>query len=257
MDGMPSSSKIALITGANRGIGRSAALHLARDGVDIILTYRSHADEAEAVVAEVAALGRSAVALRLDVGDVASFDVFAAAVREALAATWDRVTFDFLVNNGGMSRGGMIADVTEADVDALFDVHFKGVLFLTQKLLPLLADGGSIVNLSSGLARFTGPQRAAYGSIKGAVEVLTRYMAAELGPRGITVNVIAPGAVATDFSGGLVRDNAEVREHITSLTALGRHAVADDIGPVIASILRDDNHWVTGQRIEVSGGLHL
>jgi NAD(P)-dependent dehydrogenase (short-subunit alcohol dehydrogenase family) len=257
MDGMPSSSKIALITGANRGIGRSAALHLARDGVDIILTYRSHADEAEAVVAEVAALGRSAVALRLDVGDVASFDVFAAAVREALAATWDRATFDFLVNNGGMSRGGTIADVTEADVDALVDVHFKGVLFLTQKLLPLQADGGAIVNLSSGLARFTTPQRAVYGSVKGAVEVLTRYMAAELGPRGITVNVIAPGAVATDFSGGLLRDNPEVREHIASMTALGRHAVADDIGGAIAALLGPGNRWVTGQRIEVSGGVHL
>jgi NAD(P)-dependent dehydrogenase (short-subunit alcohol dehydrogenase family) len=249
--------KIALITGANRGIGRSAALHLARGGVDVILTYRSHAEEAEAVVAEIAALGRSAVALQLDVGEVSSFDAFAAAVREALTTTWDRDTFDFLVNNGGMSRGGMIADVTEADVDALVDVHFKGVLFLTQKLLPLLADGGSIVNLSSGLARFTTPQRAVYGAVKGALEVLTRYMAAELGPRGITANVIAPGPVATDFSDGFLRDNPQVAEHITSLTALGRTAVADDIGGAIASLLGAGNHWVTGQRIEVSGGIHL
>ena len=257
MAGMTTTSHIALVTGANRGIGRSAALALARDGVDVIVTYRTHAEEAEAVVEEIGGLGRSAVALPLDVGDVGSLDAFVAAVREALRAGWDRDTFDFLVNNGGMSRGGSIADVTEEDVDALIDVHFKGVLFLTQKLLPLLADGGSIVNVSSGLARFTAPQRAVYGSVKGAVEVLTRYLAAELGPRGITANVIAPGPVATDFSGGLVRDNAEVREHLTSITALGRHAVADDIGGAIAAVLSPGNRWVTGQRIEVSGGLHL
>jgi NAD(P)-dependent dehydrogenase (short-subunit alcohol dehydrogenase family) len=257
MAGMTTSSHIALITGANRGIGRSTALFLARDGVDVIVTYRTHADEAEAVVEEIRALGRSAVALPLDVGDVASLDGFAGAVGDALRTVWDRDTFDFLVNNGGMSRGGMVADVSEEDVDALIDVHFKGVLFLTQKLLPLIADGGSIVNLSSGLTRLTFPQRAVYGSVKGAVEVLTRYMAAELGPRGITVNVIAPGAVATDFSGGMLRDNAEMREQIASITALGRHAVADDIGGAIAALLGPGNRWVTGQRIEVSGGLHL
>lgn len=254
---MTGMTRIALITGANRGIGRSTALHLAREGVDIIATYRSHAAEAEALVEEIEALGRRAVALPLDVADVGAMHAFADAVRDALRSTWDRGTFDHLVNNGGMSRGGTIADVTEADVDALIDVHFKGVLFLTQTLLPLLADGGSIVNLSSGLARFTAPQRAAYGSVKGAVEVLTRYMAAELGERGITANVIAPGAVATDFSGGLLRDNPDMQERITSLTALGRTAVADDIGPAIASLLSPENHWVTGQRIEVSGGMHL
>jgi NAD(P)-dependent dehydrogenase (short-subunit alcohol dehydrogenase family) len=257
MAGMTTSSHIALITGANRGIGRSTALHLARDGVDVIATYRTHAGGAESVVEEIRALGRSAVALPLDVGDVSSLDAFAAAVRDALREMWDRDAFDFLVNNGGMSRGGSIADVTEADVDALIDVHFKGVLFLTQKLLPLIADGGSIVNLSSGLTRFTYPQRAVYGSVKGAVEVLTRYMAAELGPRGITANVIAPGTVATDFSGGLLRDNPEMQEHIASVTALGRHAVADDIGGAIAALLGPGNRWVTGQRIEASGGLHL
>jgi NAD(P)-dependent dehydrogenase (short-subunit alcohol dehydrogenase family) len=257
MAGMTSSSHIALITGANRGIGRSTALHLARDGADVIVTYRTHRDEAESVVEEITELGRSAVALPLDVGDLGSFDAFVASVREALRATWDRDTFDFLVNNGGMSRGGSIADVTEEDVDALVDVHFKGVLFLTQKLLPLIADGGSIVNLSSGLARITYPQRAVYGSVKGALEVLTRYMAAELGPRGITANVIAPGAVATDFSGGQLRDNPQVQEHVASRTALGRHAVADDIGGAIAALLSPGNRWLTGQRIEVSGGLHL
>ncbi|MDX6687494.1 MAG: hypothetical protein QOF86_3622 [Baekduia sp.] len=257
MAGMTSSSHIALITGANRGIGRSTALHLARDGVGVVVTYRTHRAEAESVVEEITALGRSAAALPLDVGDVGSFDAFVASVREALGTVWGRDTFDFLVNNGGMSRGGSIADVTEEDVDALIDVHFKGVLFLTQKLLPLIADGGSIVNLSSGLARVTYPQRAVYGSVKGAVEVLTRYMAAELGPRGITANVIAPGAVATDFSGGQLRDNPQFQEHVASMTALGRHAVADDIGGAIAALLSPGNRWLTGQRIEVSGGLHL
>jgi len=254
---MTSSPRIALITGANRGIGRSAALHLARDGVDVLLTYRSHPDEAAAVVAELEALGRSAVALRLDVGDTGSFGAFAEEVTAALRDTWDRDRFDILVNNGGMSIAGAFADVTEDDFDRLVDVHFKGVFFLTQRLLPLLADDGTILNVSSGLARFTSPQRVAYGSVKGAVEVLTRYLAEELGPRGITVNVIAPGAVATDFSDGLLRDNPNFQEQIASITALGRYAVADDIGPAIAALLGEGNHWVTGQRIEVSGGIHL
>ena len=250
-------TRIALITGANRGIGRSTALQLARDGVDVILTYHAHADEAAGVVGEIAALGRTAVALQLDTGDVASFDAFVATVAGTLRETWDRDRFDFLVNNAGMAIGGAFGEVAEQDFDRLVDVHFKGVFFLTQALLGLLADDGSIVNVSTGLTRFTGPQRVVYGSVKGAVEVLTRYLAQELGPRGITVNTIAPGAVATDFSNGLLRDNAQVREHIVSLTALGRHAVADDIGGTIASLLGDRNRWVTGQRIEVSGGLHL
>jgi NAD(P)-dependent dehydrogenase (short-subunit alcohol dehydrogenase family) len=248
--------RIALITGGNRGIGRSAALALARDGADVILTYRSNAGEAAAVVAEIAGLGRRAVALQLDAGDTSGFDAFATAVTETLAA-WGRDRFDFLVNNGGMNRTAPFAKFTEADFDALVDVHFKGVFFLTQKLAPLLADDGSIVNLSSGLTRVTGPDRAAYASVKGAVEVLTRYLAAELGPRGITVNTIAPGAVATDFSGGVLRDTPAVQEHIASVTALGRIAYADDIGPAIAALLGDGNRWVTGQRIEVSGGIHL
>ena len=245
---MAAMTKIALITGGNRGIGRSTAEHLAADGVGVVLTYNSHAEEAEAVASEI-----DGVALQLDVTDIGDFPV---RLRAALGK-WDRDTFDYLVNNGGFSRGGLVADVTEEDVDALFDVHFKGVLFLTQALLPLLADGGSIVNLSSGLTRLTFPQRAAYGAIKGAVEVLTRYMAAELGPRGITANVIAPGAVATDFSGGMLRDNPEHQAAVASITALGRTATADDIGPAIANLLRPGNHWITGQRIEVSGGLHL
>ncbi|MDO8212261.1 SDR family NAD(P)-dependent oxidoreductase [Conexibacter sp. CPCC 206217] len=252
-----SSPRIALITGGNRGIGRSAALALARDGVDVILTYRSNADEAAAVVASIAALGRTAVALQLDAGEVGSFDAFVAAVTESLRTSWDRDTFDFLVNNGGMNITAPFAEVTEADFDRLVDVHYKGVFFLTQKLAGLLADNGSIVNISTGLTRLTGPDRAVYASVKGAVEVLTRYLAVEFGPRGITVNTIAPGAVATDFSGGVVRDTPALQDQLASVTALGRHAVADDIGPAIAALLGDGNRWVTGQRIEVSGGLHL
>jgi NAD(P)-dependent dehydrogenase (short-subunit alcohol dehydrogenase family) len=244
---------IALITGGNRGIGRSTALAFAGD---VILTYRSNADEAAAVVAEIEAAGRRAAALQLDVGEIASFSAFADAVRDVLRG-WDRDSFDFLVNNGGMSRAGSVTEVTEADFDALVNVHFKGVFFLTQTLLDLLADGGAIVNLSSGLARFTTPQRAIYGSVKGAVEVLSRYLAAELGPRGIRVNVIAPGPVATDFSDGVIRDTPAMQEHLQSLTALGRIAYADDIGPAIAALLGDGNRWITGQRIEVSGGIHL
>jgi NAD(P)-dependent dehydrogenase (short-subunit alcohol dehydrogenase family) len=255
---MTSDSRIALITGGNRGIGRSTALHLARNGVDVLLTYRTNADEAAAVVAEITELGRIAVALQLDVGLVPSFPAFTTAVTDALQKTWGRDSFDFLVNNGGMSRGGTLATVTEADFDELVDVHFKGVFFLTQALAPMIADdGGSIINISTGLARFTSPERMIYGSVKGAVEVLTRYLAAELGPRGITVNTIAPGPVATDFSGGIIRDTPAFQEHLTSLTPLGRIAVADDIGGAIASLLGEGNRWVTGQRIEVSGGIHM
>ena len=254
---MSSPQRIALITGGNRGIGRSAAIHLAKDGVDSVITYRTHADEAAEVVAEIEALGRKAAALQLDTGDSSTFGDFAVALATTLQETWGRDTFDFLVNNAGNSSNSAFTEVTEEEFDRLVDIHFKGVFFLTQRLLPLLADGGAILNLSSGLARFSYPKRVAYGSVKGAVEVLTRYLAAELGPRGIRVNVVAPGAVATDFSDGVVRDTPAMQEAIAANTALGRHAVADDIGPVIASILRDDNHWVTGQRLEASGGVHL
>jgi NAD(P)-dependent dehydrogenase (short-subunit alcohol dehydrogenase family) len=252
-----SGQRIALITGGNRGIGRSAAIHLAEDGVDSVITYRSHEEEAAEVVGEIEGLGRKAVALQLDTGDSASFADFAGTLATTLQDTWGRDTFDFLVNNAGNSSNSAFVEVTEEEFDTLVDIHFKGVFFLTQRLLDQLADGGAIVNLSSGLARFSYPNRVAYGSVKGAVEVLTRYLATELGPRGIRVNAIAPGAVATDFSGGVVRDTPAMQEAIASNTALGRYAVADDIGPVIASILRDDNHWVTGQRIEASGGVHL
>lgn len=247
-------SKITLITGGSRGLGRNTALSVARSGGDVAVTYRSNAGEAQAVVAEIEALGRRAVALPLDTGVTSSFADFAERLRAALRDTWQRDTFDHLLNNAGHGDVGSIAETTEAQFDRLVDVHFKGVFFLTQALLPLIADGGRIVNISTGLTRFAYPGYAAYAAAKGAVEVLTRYMAKELGARGIAVNTVAPGAIETDFGGGAVRDNPEINRQLAGITALGRVGVADDIGPMIASLLGDANRWVTAQRIEVSGG---
>lgn len=247
-------STITLITGASRGLGRNTALSVARNGGDVIITYHSRAEEADAVVAEIAALGRKAVALQLDVGDAASFNGFAERLRGALAANWGRDRFDHLVNNAGHGDNALIADMSVAQFDRLVDVHFKGPFFLTQALLGLIQDGGRIVNLSSGLTRFASPGWGAYAAVKGAMEVLTRYMAKELGGRGIAVNIVAPGAIETDFFGGAVRDTPEYNKMFADMTALGRVGVPDDIGPMIASLLSPANRWVTAQRIEVSGG---
>ncbi|MFS8111576.1 SDR family oxidoreductase [Rhizobium jaguaris] len=252
-----SKTKIAIITGGSRGLGRNTAIHLARRGVDTILIYNSNKAEADSAVSEIEALGGRAVALQLDAGDVASFDGFVAEVGQALRREWDRDRFDFLVNNAGTSHHASFTETTEAEFDKLYNVHLKGVYFLTQKLLPFIQDGGRIVNISSGLARFSNPGSSAYAVMKGAVEVLTRYLAKELGSRGIAVNTVAPGAIQTDFSGGIVRDNPEVNKMVASMTALGRAGLPDDIGPMIASLLSDDNRWVNGQRIEVSGGMAL
>jgi NAD(P)-dependent dehydrogenase (short-subunit alcohol dehydrogenase family) len=247
-------AKIALVTGGSRGIGRSTVLHLAARGVDSIFTYRENQAEAAKVVAAVEAEGRRAIALQLDTGVAASFDAF---VRQAAAAIAELGTgrFDYLVNNAGQSLHKPFDQTTEEELDGIYNVHFKGVYLLTQKLLPLIADGGRIVNISSGLARVSMPGSSAYGAMKGAVEVLTRYMAAELGPRGIAVNTVAPGAVATDFSGGMVRDTPELAKRISDMTALGRVGLPDDLGAMISSLLSDDNRWISGQRIEVSGGM--
>jgi NAD(P)-dependent dehydrogenase (short-subunit alcohol dehydrogenase family) len=251
-------SPIALVTGGSRGLGRSTVLQLAERGVDVILTYKSNEAEAHAVVAQVAARGRRAVALQLDAGDSESFAAFAERVKATLAATWQRDRFDYLVNNAGMSVGhASIAETTEAQFDQLFDVHLKGTFFITQKLLPLMRDGGRIVNTSSGLARFALPGYAAYAAMKGGVEVLTRYMAKELGTRGISVNTIAPGAIETDFGGGAVRDNAQLNSFVAAQTALGRAGLPDDIGGAVASLLTGANQWVNAQRIEVSGGMFI
>ena len=247
--------RVALVTGGSRGLGRSTVLALAERGVDSVFTYHSNEAEAEKVVAAVNEVGRRAVALQLDTGDTAAFPGFVERLRPVLDDLGSG-RLDYLVNNAGTGHHASIETTTEEDFDALYRVHLKGVFFLTQALLPLLKDdGGRIVNLSSGLARFAFPGSASYASMKGAVEVLTRYLAKELGPRGITANVVAPGAIATDFSGGMVRDNPEVNQQVAGVTALGRVGQPEDIGPMIASLLSDDNRWVTAQRIEVSGGM--
>ncbi|MBN8896656.1 MAG: SDR family oxidoreductase, partial [Rhodospirillales bacterium] len=249
--------KIALVTGASRGLGRSMAIALARKGVDVIGTYHSNQKEADATAAAIEALGRKAMMFRLDTGDTAGFAAFAAELKQTLTADWGRSSFDFLVNNAGIGISAPFAETSEADFDRLMNIHLKGVFFLTQRLLPLIADGGRIVNLSSGLARFSLPGYAAYAAMKGGVEVLTRYLAKELGPRGIAVNTIAPGAIETDFGGGAVRDDQRVNAFVASVTALGRPGLPDDIGPAVASLLMEDNRWINGQRIEVSGGMFV
>ncbi|MDR5774957.1 MULTISPECIES: SDR family NAD(P)-dependent oxidoreductase [unclassified Caballeronia] len=251
-----SAEKIAIVTGGSRGLGRNTVLNLAKRGVDIIFTYHRNREEAENVIRSVSDLGRKAVALQLDTGNVGAFDSFIGKVRETLAE-WKAERFDFLINNAGTSHHNSIEKTTEEELDGLYNVHFKGVFFLTQKLLPLIRDGGKIVNLSSGLTRIIVPESGAYGSLKGAVEVLTKYMAKELAPRRIAVNVVAPGAIQTDFSGGIVRDNAELNKRIADMTALGRAGLPDDIGPMIASLLSEDNRWINAQRIEVSGGMAI
>jgi NAD(P)-dependent dehydrogenase (short-subunit alcohol dehydrogenase family) len=248
---------IALITGGSRGLGRSMALHLAERGVDIVFTYRAAASEASAVAKQIGALGRKAVALPLDVAESDAFEAFAKKVAGELERTWGRKQFDYLVNNAGIALHAGIAETTPAQMDEIYNVHFKAPFLLTQRLLPLIADGGRVINVSSGLARMTLPGYAAYGAMKSAVETLTRYMAKELGERRITANVVAPGAIATDFSGGIVRDNPELNRMVASMTALGRVGQPDDVGGAVAMLLAPESGWINGQRIEVSGGQGL
>ncbi|AXC13778.1 Reductase [Acidisarcina polymorpha] len=245
--------KIAIVTGGSRGLGRNTVLHLAKRGVHSIFTFNSNQAEADKAVAEVNKAGAKAIALKLNVGEVSSFEPFLEQVRSALAE-FGAERFDFLVNNAGISHHASFEKTTEAELDQLYNVNFKGVFFLTQKLLPLINDGGRIVMISTGLTRIIIPESAPYGSLKGALEVLTKYLAKELGSRRITVNAVAPGAVQTDFSGGVVRDNPAVNKMVSDATALGRPGLPDDIGPMIASLLTEDNRWINAQRIEVSGG---
>jgi NAD(P)-dependent dehydrogenase (short-subunit alcohol dehydrogenase family) len=248
------SKKIALVTGGSRGIGRSTVESLARRGVSTIFTYHTHRAEADVVVDAARDAGAAAIALQLDAGNIASLDAFVGRVKDALARL-GATHFDFLVNNAGNSHRNMpFETATEEELDSIYNVHFKGVFFLTQKVLPLINDGGRIVNVSTARTRMIGPGGAVYASMKGAVEVLSKHMAKELGPRRIAVNVVAPGATETDFSGGIVRDNPAVNKRVAEGTALGRAGVPDDVGRMIASLLSEDNRWINAERIEVTGG---
>jgi NAD(P)-dependent dehydrogenase (short-subunit alcohol dehydrogenase family) len=248
-------TKIGLITGGSRGLGKNTALAMARQGIDVVLTYQSKQALAQETVNEIVALGRKAVALQLDVAKVRSFDAFTNTLKQTLQTEWQTGKFDFLINNAGTGITAPFAETTEQIFDDMVNIHLKSTFFVTQKLLPLINDGGRIINISSGLARFTLPGYSAYAAMKGGIEVLTRYMAKELGARGIAVNTVAPGAIETDFGQGLVRDNKDVNAFIASQTALGRVGVPDDIGPMITSLLSEDNRWVNAQRIEASGGM--
>ncbi|VVN29379.1 SDR family NAD(P)-dependent oxidoreductase [Pseudomonas fluorescens] len=249
--------KIALITGASRGLGKNAALHLAAQSIDIIGTYNSRADEAQALVLELEKFGGKAVMLQLDVSRSESFAGFGAQVEHALQETFKRQRFDFLINNAGIGVHALFAETTPEQFDLLMNIQLKGPFFLTQQLLPLINDGGRIINISSGLTRFSLPGYGAYAAMKGAMEVLTRYQAKELGARQIGVNILAPGAIETDFGGGAVRDNAAVNAMVADNTALGRAGQPDDIGGALALLLSPGGQWINGQRVEASGGMFL
>jgi NAD(P)-dependent dehydrogenase (short-subunit alcohol dehydrogenase family) len=249
--------KIALVTGGSRGLGRAMAQALADAGRDVILTYHSQEDEAAEVVSAVEERGGRATALQLDAMEDGTFDAFADRVKQVLGERWGRDQFDFLINNAGFGVYAPFADTTREQFDQLVAVHLKGPFFLTQTLLPLLADGGRIVNVSSGLTRFTFPGYAAYATMKGGVEVMTSYLAKELGERDISAVCLAPGAIETDFGGGAVRDDQDLNDMIAAQTALGRVGLPEDIGGVVAALLDDGARWINGQRVEASGGMFL
>lgn len=252
-----SENKIALVTGGSRGLGKDMALSLAKKGLNVILTYKSQKEEAENVVSEIESLGQKALALQLNTAEIKSFDSFIQNLDKELAAKFNTTKIDFLVNNAGFGIHTSFLETTEENFDDLMNVHFKGVFFLTQKLVPIINNDGGIVNISTGLARFSLPGYSAYSAMKGAIETLTKYQAKELGSRQIRVNVVAPGAIETDFGGGAVRDNEQLNKYVASVTALGRVGQANDIGTVVAFLCTDDAKWVNAQRIEVSGGMNL
>jgi len=251
---MNTKNKIALVTGGSRGLGRNMSIALAKKGIDVVFTYNTNKEAADKVVAEIQSLGQNAYAFQLDTSNIKLFDNFIKQVTVFLKEKTGSSNFDFLINNAGTALYMPVTDVTEEQMDAIYNIHYKGVFFLTQKSLPFMNDGGGIINISSGLTRITMPGSSVYGSIKTAIESLTRYMAKELGSRKIRVNVVAPGAIETDFGGGRTRDNKEINAHIASLTALGRVGLPDDIGGVVAFLCTQDAYWINGQRIEVSGG---
>ncbi len=250
-------SKIALVTGGSRGLGRDMALSLARKGLALVITFRSKEAEAEAVVKEIEALGQKAFALHLDMAAFSSLDAFVKGLSIELKTRWQATGIDYLVNNAGIGGTVPFAEATEAHFDEFLNVHFKSVYFLTQKLLPYLKEGGGIVNISTGTTRFVNPGYSVYASMKGAIEVLTKYWAKELGPKGIRANVVAPGPIETDFNDAAIRNNPQRKEALAALTPLGRVGTAEDIGGVVAFLCSDDARWITGQRIEVSGGINV
>ncbi|MBE4948501.1 SDR family NAD(P)-dependent oxidoreductase [Chryseobacterium culicis] len=250
-------TKIALVTGGSRGLGKNAALKIAQKGLDVVITYKSNKEEADKVVEEIQSMGRKAAAYQLDTKETKSFETFVKTLGDYLEGKTGSRNIDYLVNNAGTALYAPIPDVTEEQLDDMVDIHFKGVFFLTQKLLPFINDGGGIINVSSGLARFAVPGSSVYGSMKAAVDMLTKYQAKELGARKIKSNVVAPGAIETDFGGGRTRDDAQVNSMISANTALGRAGLPDDIGGVVAFLCTEDARWINGQRIEVSGGMFL
>jgi len=254
---MSTKTKIALITGGSRGLGKNAALKIAQKGLDVIITYKNSSQEADAVVSEIKALGQKAAAYQLDTRDVKSFDAFVKKITDHLQTETGSPNIDFLINNAGTALYAPIMETTEEQLDDIVNVHFKGVFFLTQKMLPFISDGGGIINISSGLARFALPGSSVYGSVKAGVEMLTKYMAKELGSRKIKANIIAPGAIETDFGGGRTRDDQNVNSMISNVTALGRAGLPDDIGGIVAFLCTEDAGWINGQRIEASGGMFL
>ena len=251
------SAKIALVTGGSRGLGKDMAISIAKKGIDVILTYRSKKEEANEVVKEIEVMGRNAVALHLDMSDFNSLDSFVQQVKDTLQSKWKTSSFDFLINNAGMGATVAFTDVTEELFNEFLNVHFKGVYFLTQKCVPILNQGGRIINISTGTTRFSNPGYSVYASMKGAVETLTKYLAKELGAKGITANVVAPGPVETDFNNAFIRSNPQVKERMNALSPLNRVGQADDIGAVVAFLCSEDAKWINGQRIEVSGGINV
>ncbi|GAB3591267.1 SDR family oxidoreductase [Angustibacter peucedani] len=250
-------TRIALVTGGSRGLGRATALALADGGTDVVLTYRGNADLAADVVAEVEQRGRRAAALQLDTAETTDFAPFVAELREVLRATWQRETVDVVVNNAGVGADTPLGEITAEALDAMHAVHVRGPVLLTQALAPMIEDGGRVLNFSTGLARFVGGPYLAYAAAKGGIEVATRYLAVALAPRGIAVNVLAPGATATDFAGGRIRDDEGYRGMVASVTAMGRVGEAEDVGRAAAALLAEGAGWITGQRVEASGGMRM
>ena len=249
--------KIAIVTGGSRGLGKDMALSLAKIGIDVIITYQSQKEAANDVVSQIENEGGKGVSLNFDSSVISSINDFVKEVQATLKAKWNSSNFDFLINNAGIGATIPYMQATESDFDRFMNIHFKSVYFLTQRLIPLMNDGGSIVNISTGTTRFANPGYSIYASMKGAIEVFTRYLAKEVGPKGIRANVLAPGPIETDFNNAFIRNNPDRKKLMATNTALGRVGEASDIGGIVAFLCSDDSRWITGQRIEASGGINL